>query len=201
MMINKRLISEVPAVKMDMGKNVFYQWSGLLCGIGFSFFLTERYEMRVTMQEIMEIPVLWGRATGNVIPLNRLNKEALKEVIRKAEEQDSIDLDFREKIKRCDKKVSAVVYRNGKINGLAVVYPVASDILEISFLRIFEKDTSCMKDLIHHMTEEMLKQYGEQIQIRGLCRDEVSANMVSRLFPYLQPLLIHRGVCTTRDEE
>ena len=26
MMINKRLISEVPVVKKDMGKNVFYQW-------------------------------------------------------------------------------------------------------------------------------------------------------------------------------
>ena len=40
MMINKRLISEVPAVKKDMGKNVLYQWFGLLSGIGFSFFLT-----------------------------------------------------------------------------------------------------------------------------------------------------------------
>ena len=40
MMINKRLISEVPVVKKDMGKNVFYQWLGLLSGIGFSFFLT-----------------------------------------------------------------------------------------------------------------------------------------------------------------
>ncbi len=40
MMINKRLISEVPAVKKDMGKNVLYQWLGLLSGIGFSFFLT-----------------------------------------------------------------------------------------------------------------------------------------------------------------
>ena len=40
MMINKRLISEVPVFKKDMGKNVFYQWLGLLSGIGFSFFLT-----------------------------------------------------------------------------------------------------------------------------------------------------------------
>ena len=40
MMINKRLIAEVPEVRKDMSKNVLYQWLGLLSGIGFSFFLT-----------------------------------------------------------------------------------------------------------------------------------------------------------------
>lgn len=170
-------------------------------GWGFSFFLTERFEFRVTMQEIISIPELWGKASQNVVPLYKLEKEELKKVIRKAEELDDIDRDFRDKIRECDKKISAVVYRNGEIKGLAVIYPVASDILEVSFFRMFEKEAACMKDLIYYMGEQMLKKYGEQVQIRGLCRNEVSANMISKLFPYVQPLLIHRGLCFTLDEE
>ena len=170
-------------------------------GWGFSFFLTERFEFRVSMKEIIETPLLWGKASGNVVPLNKLNKETLKEVIRKAEEQNDIDLDFRDKIKKCNKKISAAVYLNGEIKGLAVIYPLASNILEISFFRMFEKGVNCMKDLVYHVTDQILKQYGEQVQIRGLCRNEVSANMISKLFPDVQPLLVHRGICITLDEE
>lgn len=39
MMLNKRLISEVPVVKNDMIKNVIFQWLGLVCGMSFSFFM------------------------------------------------------------------------------------------------------------------------------------------------------------------
>ena len=117
-------------------------------GWGFSFSLTERFEMRMTMQEVLEIPELWGKASQDVIPLNKLKKDELKKIIRKAEEQDYIDPDFRDKIKGCDKKISAAVYQNGEIKGLAVIYPVTSDILEISFFRMFEKEAGCMKNLI-----------------------------------------------------
>ena len=66
---------------------------------------------------------------------------------------------------------------------------------------MFDKDSSCMKDLIYYVIEQIFKKYGEQVQIRGLCRGIVSANMISKLFPYIQPLLVHRGVCITMDEE
>lgn len=39
MMINKRLISSVPEIRKELKKNVIFQWLGLLCTIGFSFFL------------------------------------------------------------------------------------------------------------------------------------------------------------------
>lgn len=170
-------------------------------GWGFSFSLTERFEMRMTMQEVLEIPELWGKASQDVIPLNKLKKEELKKIIRKAEEQDYIDPDFRDKIKGCDKKISAAVYQNGEIKGLAVIYPVTSDILEISFFRMFEKEAGCMKNLMYYICEHILKKYGKQVQIRGLCRNEVSANMINKLFPHIQPILVHRGICITWDEE
>ena len=170
-------------------------------GWGFSFFLTDRFELRLSMQEVMEIPELWGKASYNVKPINSLNKEEIKQVIRKAEELDYIDPDFRDKLKGCDKKISAVVYRNEEIKGLAVMYPLASNILEISFFRMFQKETAGIRDLIYHITEQTLAKYGEQVQIRGLCRNEESANMISKLFPHIQPILVHRGICITLDEE
>lgn len=170
-------------------------------GWGFSFFLTERFELRLNMQEVIDIPELWGKSSHNVKPINSLDKEEIKQVIRKAEELDYIDPDFRDKLKGCDKKISAVVYRNNEIKGLAVMYPLASNILEISFFRMFEKEAAGMKDLIYHVTEQMLERYGEQVQIRALCRDEISANMISKLFPHIQPILVHRGICITLDEE
>ena len=170
-------------------------------GWGFSFFLTERFELRVTMEEVKAVPELWGKASSNVVPLHKLDKEELKRIIRKAEELDDIDPDFRDKIKGCDKKVSSVVYRDGEIQGLAVIYPITSDILEISLFRMFEKNASDMKDLFYYTSEHILERYGEQVQIRGLCRDVVSANMIGKLFPHIEPLLVHRGVCLTLDEE
>ena len=170
-------------------------------GWGFSFFLTERFELRVTMEEVKAVPELWGKASTNVVPLHKLDKEELKRIIRKAEELNDIDPDFRDKIKGCDKKVSSVVYRDGEIQGLAVIYPITSDILEISLFRMFEKNASDMKDLFYYTSEHILERYGEQVQIRGLCRDVVSANMIGKLFPHIEPLLVHRGVCLTLDEE
>lgn len=170
-------------------------------GWGFSFFLTERFELRVTMEEVKAVPELWGKASSNVVPLHKLDKEELKRIIRKAEELDDIDPDFRDKIKGCDKNVSSVVYRDGEIQGLAVIYPITSDILEISLFRMFEKNASDMKDLFYYTSEHILERYGEQVQIRGLCRDVVSANMIGKLFPHIEPLLVHRGVCLTLDEE
>ena len=170
-------------------------------GWGFSFFLTERFELRVTMEEVKAVPELWGKASTNVVPLHKLDKEELKRIIRKAEELNDIDPDFRDKIKGCDKNVSSVVYRDGEIQGLAVIYPITSDILEISLFRMFEKNASDMKDLFYYTSEHILERYGEQVQIRGLCRDVVSANMIGKLFPHIEPLLVHRGVCLTLDEE
>ena len=170
-------------------------------GWGFSFFLTERFELRVTMEEVKAVPELWGKASSNVVPLHKLDKEELKRIIRKAEELNDIDPDFRDKIKGCDKNVSSVVYRDGEIQGLAVIYPITSDILEISLFRMFEKNASDMKDLFYYTSEHILERYGEQVQIRGLCRDVVSANMIGKLFPHIEPLLVHRGVCLTLDEE
>ena len=170
-------------------------------GLGFSFFLTERFELRVTMEEVKAVPELWGKASCNVVPLHKLGKEELKRIIRKAEELDDIDPDFRDKIKGCDKNVSSVVFRDGEIQGLAVIYPITPDILEISLFRMFEKNASDMKDLFYYTSEHILERYGEQVQIRGLCRDVVSANMIGKLFPHIEPLLVHRGVCLTLDEE
>lgn len=170
-------------------------------GWGFSFFLTERFEFRVSMREVMEVRELWGKASRNVIPVGKLEKEEIKRIIRKAEELENIDPDFRDKIKGCDKKCSATVYQNGILKGLAVIYPVTSHILEISFFRMFEKNAGCIKDLFYHVSRNILTVYGKEIQIRGLCRDEVNANMISKLFPHIQPLLVHRGVCLTLDEE
>lgn len=170
-------------------------------GWGFSFFLTERYELRVDMAEVMEVSQLWGKASANVVPLKKLGREELKQAIRKAEEQENIDPDFRDKIKTCDKKVSAAVYRDGELKGLSVICPKTSDILEFSFFRVFEKGASETRDLIHYTSEHILKKYGEHIQIRGLCRDENTANLITNLFPHIQPLLVHRGICVTQDEE
>ena len=170
-------------------------------GWGFSFFLTERFELRLTMQDVLEVEELWGKASGNVIPIKELKKEDLKQIMEKAEELDNIDPDFRDKIKGCDKNCSAAVYHNGEINGVAVINPITSDIIEISCFRMFEKEAACMKDLIHYVSEHVLGKYGMQVQIRGLCRDEITANMISKLFPHIQPLLVHRGVCITLDEE
>ena len=66
---------------------------------------------------------------------------------------------------------------------------------------MFEKNAGCIKDLFYHVSRNILTVYGKEIQIRGLCRDEVNANMISKLFPHIQPLLVHRGVCLTLDEE
>lgn len=170
-------------------------------GWGFSFFLTERFELRVNMEEIMEVPQIWGKASSDVIAINKLKKEEIKQVIRKAEEQENIDPDFRDKIKNCDKEVSAVVYRNGEIKGLAIISQKTSLILELSFFRTFGREAADIKDLIYYTSERVLKKYGTQIQIRGLCRDENTANMISNLFPRVQPLLVHRGICITLDEE
>lgn len=170
-------------------------------GWGFSFFLTDRFELRIDMAEVIEVPQLWGKASSNVLPLNELGKEELKQVIRKAEEQENIDPDFRDKIKVCDKEVSAVVYRNGEIKGLSVICPKTSQILEISFLRIFGKEAIDIRDLIHYTSEHILEKYGVKTQIRGLCRDENTANIIHKLFPNIQPLLVHRGICITSDEE
>ena len=118
--------------------------------------------------------------------------------IRKLE---NIDPDFRDKIKGCDKKCSAAVYQDGELKGLAVIYPVTSHILEISFFRMFEKNAAGIKDLLYYMSRQILDTYGEQVQICGLCRDEINGNMIGKLFPHIQPLLVHRGVCITLDEE
>lgn len=170
-------------------------------GWGFSFFLTERFEFRLSMKEVMEVSELWGKASSNVVPLNKLAKEELKQVIRKAESMENVDPDLRDKIRACDKKISSVVYRNGEIKGLAVICPKTSDILEISFFRMFEKNAAGIKDLMFYITEHVLQKYGEQVQIRGLIRDVISANMFSKMFPQIQPILVHRGVCITLDEE
>ena len=52
---------------------------------------------------------------------------------------ESIDPDCRDKIKGCDKNCSAAVYQDGELKGLAVIYPVTSNILEISFFRYSNK--------------------------------------------------------------
>ena len=66
---------------------------------------------------------------------------------------------------------------------------------------MFEKNAAGIKDLLYYMSRQILDTYGEQVQIRGLCRDEINGNMIGKLFPHIQPLLVHRGVCITLDEE
>ena len=187
---------------MDMPFNTQYdELCMYLEGWGFSFFLTERFELRVSMQEVMEVPELWGKASQNVVPISKLEREEIKNIIRKAEELENIDPDFRDKIKGCDKNCSAAVYQDGELKGLAVIYPVTSNIVEISFFRMFEKNAAGIKDLFYHMSKQILETYGEEVQIRGICRDEVNGNMIGKLFPHIEPLLVHRGVCLTLDEE
>ena len=65
----------------------------------------------------------------------------------------------------------------------------------------FEKNAAGIKDLFYYMSKQVLDAYGEEVQIRGICRDEVNGNMIGKLFPHIQPLLVHRGVCITLDEE
>lgn len=170
-------------------------------GWGFSFFLTDRFELRLSMKEVLEVPEIWGKASQNVVPIAKLEKEEIKRTIRKAEELENIDPDFRDKMKGCDKNSSAAVYQDGELKGLAVIYPVTSHILEISFFRMFEKNAACLKDLLYYISGQVLDIYGEQVQIRGVCRDEINGNMIGKLFPHIQPLLVHRGVCLTLDEE
>ena len=187
---------------VDLPFNTQYdELCAYLEGWGFSFFLTERFELRLTMQEVREVAELWGKSSPSVVPFYKLEKEEVKRVIRKAEEFDDIDPDFRDKVKGCDKHVSAVVYRGGEIKGIAVIYRITSDILEISCFRMFEKNAACIRDLFFFLSEHILEKYGEKVQIRGLCRNEASANMIGKLFPHIEPLLVHRGVCLTLDEE
>ena len=187
---------------VDMPFNTRYdELCFYLEGWGFTFFLTDRFELRLSMQEVMEVPELWGKSSHNVVPIVKLEREELKRIIRKSEELENIDPDFRDKIKGCNKKCSAAVYQDGELKGLAVIYPVASDIIEVSFLRMFERNATCIKDLFYYISQQILETYGEQVQIRGVCRDEITANMISKLFPHIQPLLVHRGICITLDEE
>lgn len=170
-------------------------------GWGFSFFLTERFELRFGMEDAKQIPQIWGKASSLVKPLKQLSREEMREVIQKAEEEENTDPDLRDKIRDCDKRLSAVISKDNHIKALAVVYPKASHIIEISFFRMFEKETVYLKDLIYYLSDEIYKKYKEEVEIRALCRDEVSANMITKLFPHIQPVLVHRGVCITTDEE
>ena len=197
-----------------------------LDGWGFVFQPVERYEVRIPLKRLQKIPGLWGKASSRVVPLQAVPEKLLQEGLEKAEELRFIAPDLEEQLKYCDRELSCMVLENripgeraamerGQESreskeraakdqvpvGLTVICPVASDVLELVYMRTFSNEPKYMGEMIHFLTGRAKEKYGLETEIRIVCRSKTTAKVIDNLLPETQPLLVMRGVCPTTEEE
>ena len=168
---------------------------------GFVFETTVKPELRVRMRELRKIPELWKTPPKNILSFRKASREQIREAFQKAVRVKNIAADLPVRMKYCDRDISCIAYQNGIPVGMSLVCPLASDIVELVYLRMFSNEPKLMTGMIHFVAGRIRKKYGPDTEIRFTCRKDSIAKVIEMMLPDAEPLMVYRGVCTTAKEE
>lgn len=168
---------------------------------GFEFSLDTRYEVRTSLERLKLVSPLWRTPSQHTLPLSALSHRMFKTAAEAIDALPYTSLDLEQKITACDRDISCVYIKDKKLFGCGIAYAPCSNIIEICFLRAFDRDNSKIGDMMCFMAAAAAKKYGPETEICYDCYTAHAIEFTDRYLPEIQPPLVYRGACLTIEPE
>lgn len=160
---------------------------------GFQFFLMDRYELTVPLQKFEEIRALHGTPSSHVRPLRQITQADFNLFLPRILELPGVFQQLPTSVSAYDGDVSCVCMSRTGIEGALLVRKAAEGLLEILLLRALSQPQKNMAELSCFAMRAAENKYPPDTMVHIDCRTDASADVLSKLFPDAQPLLVRRG--------
>lgn len=167
----------------------------------FRFTLADRYELTLPLQEFTTLPTLQRAPQMHIEPLEQIRQADLLLFLRHVQDQPGVLQELSEELTDYDGQVSCVHTAEGVVGGALLVQQISSDLLEITLLRALSRQTQVLPALCRFAAQAAAKKFPPDMQVRVVCRMDSAAQLIGRLFPDAQPLLVRRGYYNNGAEE
>lgn len=168
---------------------------------GFRFFLMERYLLTVPLQKFKEIHTLHGSYSSRVRPLRQVTQADFNLFLPRILELPGVFQQLPTSLSAYEGDVSCVCMGSTGIEGALLVRKAAEDLLELLLLRSLFQPQKIMAELSSFALRAAENKYPPDIMVQIDCRSGASADVLSKLFPNAQPLLVRRGYYDNRIQQ
>lgn len=192
--------SGVEHILCDIPADVDYN---LLCAYleesGFEFIFTDKYEVNVTLEDVMNKPLLSPAAIKNVNSLSDVDEKAFNAFLDKLIEKKMMPAEFEMEKQYYDQDISCFECSNGSIDGMLLLHVNTGKILELELLRSLNGNVSGVAEMMSFAVHEASKRYPADIFIRYKCHDIISCQVTEKMFPKQHPKAVRRGYLSVSD--
>lgn len=168
---------------------------------GFQFFLIDRYELTVPLQDFLEIPAFQHAPSAAIKPLKQITETDLEQFLDKVQTLPGVLQELPRSLSAYDKDLSCVHVGKEGINGALLIQELVGGKLEVLLLRTLPKQQQRMGDLSCFGIHAAAKKYPPETGVHIVCRVDATGEVLDKLFPDVQPLLVRRGCYDNRPQE
>lgn len=159
----------------------------------FQFTLVDRYELDMPLREITALPALQHKPPMHLAPLEQIRQADFRLFLHRVHEQPGVLQELAEDLAAYDGQVSCVHTTEGVVTGALLVQQLSDDLLEVVLLRALSEQKEVLPALCCFAAQAAAKKYPPDTQVRIVCRLDSIGQLIDRLFPDAQPLLVRRG--------